>query len=91
MEVLRDKTVYDCRRKQVEDELFLLGKGEAVVVAQLVFKVCEGTVDRVGGVGHLEHGKTQVDEESGQIALEAQKGAAKARMRVAGATDAGHA
>ena len=53
------------------------------MVAQLGFKFSETAIDEIGCVGDLEHGKTQAGEQEREIALEAQKGAAQTRVRVA--------
>lgn len=53
------------------------------MIAQLGFKIGKVTIKGIGGIGDLEAWMIQTSEEPGQIALEAEKGAAQARVRVA--------
>jgi hypothetical protein len=69
----------------MEDELGSAGRGKTVVVAELVFKVGEVAVEEVGGVGDLKGGKAQAGEQPREVVLEAEEGAAKAGVAVAGA------
>jgi hypothetical protein len=77
--------VDDGRGEEAEDEFESVGRGKAVVVAELVLEVCEVALKEVGGVGDLKGGKAQAGEEPGEVALEAEAGAAKAGMGVTGA------
>jgi hypothetical protein len=46
-----------CRGEEVEDELGSAGRGKSVVVAELVLKLVEVTVEEAGGVGALKGGE----------------------------------
>ena len=69
----------------MKNEFLPMGMGEAVVVAELGFKVCKVTIKKVGGIGDLQGWITQTGEQPWQIAFEAKKGTAKTGMSVTSA------